>query len=169
MKKLLGILGLSTLLVLTGCGTTEWGNQNADQYDIVQNLVDTHAGKKMVYIDLGQPFDVIKNNNGKETKWVYYRAQGAINASSFIPIVGLFSAANLKGERREIVFDENGKVQSTTNKPFDKNLGVFSPGADEKAVEDARINRVKAEMDALKLPFDEVKIKKLTGIEKMTK
>jgi len=36
MKKLLGILGLSTLLALTGCGTTtERGSKNADQQDIV--------------------------------------------------------------------------------------------------------------------------------------
>lgn len=167
MKKIFGVLGLSILLVLSGCGSREWGNKNIAQTDIIQNLVDTHAGKKMVYIDLGQPADVIQKDNGKETVWVYYNGQTTATPGAFLPFVEFAVRGSVKGERREIVFDESGKVQSTSSRDIAKIQGLIAPISHDEL--ESRSDRVKREMESLKLPFDEVKVNDLQWIDEAAK
>jgi len=165
MKKILGVLGLSLVLVLTGCGSREWGNKNIAQTDIIENLVNTHAGKKMVYIDLGQPADVIHRDNGKETVWVYYNGQTTPNAGAFIPFVEFAVRGNAKGERREIVFDESGKVLSSSKAEIEKVKGLIAPVSLDAL--ESRSDRVKKEMESLKLPYDDWKVTELQWIHEV--
>ena len=93
MKKLILVVAIS--LGLTGCASVQLGSTRIEDPQVSSQLVEQKADKKAVYIALGQPHDVLYENQKQQkglSEWVYYSAKMETSGASLIPFVGLVAA-----------------------------------------------------------------------------
>ena len=86
MNKLLSAAALAVALTLSGCAST--GVQVTD--DQIAQFKEGQTTKQQVIATLGQPTTTMRNSDGT-TMLMYTYAEARTRASTFIPIVGMFT------------------------------------------------------------------------------
>jgi len=113
MKKSIIIAGASafTLIGLGGCVSA--GNSSLAEETSASIGAKLEEGMPAAQVRgmLGDPATVSYTDGGLEI-WKYDHMKGHVTASSFIPVVGLFSSGS-KGTKKELVilFDEDNRVK----------------------------------------------------------
>lgn len=164
------IASIMTLTLLSGCTTTQLGNKNASNLTNIQELVDSHATKKWVYVELGQPHDVIYDEKEQSSSWIFYCFTSSIRGTAFIPVAGIFTPnVSIDGNKLTIFFDEKGKVKRFETLPIKKSFGIVGAiQATWEAESLERSKRVEEEMIYVGVPYDDLKVHKYMGMEVLT-
>ncbi len=155
------------IALLAGCATSEHGARNLSDVGRYTQLQKSVTTKKDVFISFGQPHDV-QYAEDHASFWRYYQAKTSSNVATFIPFVGLLAGGvNSSTMTATIFFDQEGKYQNLTTKDVSKSTNMWAGMARGSALakEDKKGERVKLEMDKMRLPFDEQIAKKMAGIE----
>lgn len=173
MKKLL--IAVAFAMSLAGCTTIEMGSTKITDPEVTAQLVQQKATKKTVYITLGQPHDVLYENQNTEgglSQWIYYFIHTETSGVTLVPVVGLF-AGGINSDTTKITyfFNKKNQVYKTKHDAFSGYLNQWQGMAQlgSAAEQDKKPQRVKKEMEKLGLPFDETKAAEVTGVELLTK
>ena len=129
MKTKLLISGAIALgLCLGGCAST--GNKvlkDATSQSVSGKIVHGKTTKAEIRSMFGDPMETSYTDSGNEI-WKYNFTKGHMTASSFIPVVSLFSSGS-KGKKKELVvfFDQHGVVQrhSMSTSDVETNTSLF--------------------------------------------
>lgn len=102
-------------IFLASCATA--GNERIkaeNQTTIASKLTEGKTTKQEVEANLGSASSVSFTDSGNEI-WTYKHARATPNATSFIPIVSIFTrGAEVKTKELIILFDKNGVVTKYT-------------------------------------------------------
>ena len=172
MKKLILVVAIS--LGLTGCASVQLGSTRIEDPQVSSQLVEQKADKKAVYIALGQPHDVLYENQKQQkglSEWVYYSAKMETSGASLIPFVGLV-AAGVNTETTKITYFFNAKerLYKTRQDAFNTYTNSWSAMSQDASAKenDKKAGRVEKEMKKLGLPFDSNRAQEMVGIEIFT-
>ncbi|HIC3679647.1 TPA: hypothetical protein ACW4EH_004808, partial [Salmonella enterica] len=104
-------LFLTITFLLSGCSST--GNQslrNETSQSLQSKIVKNKTTKSEITSALGEPDTRTTLDSGNES-WRYFMVNNQINASSFIPIVGLFTGGS-QSQARTLDIDFKGDIVS---------------------------------------------------------
>jgi outer membrane protein assembly factor BamE (lipoprotein component of BamABCDE complex) len=107
---------LIVVLVVAGCAS--WGNEQIRDQSVISQIQPGTTTKEEIRTLIGEPTEITFSDNGDET-WKYVLSKTQMRASSFIPIVGLFTGgADMQSYTLTIRFKDNivkfvGKGQMT--------------------------------------------------------
>ncbi|EIN0285546.1 hypothetical protein C4834_17710 [Salmonella enterica subsp. enterica serovar Newport] len=102
---------LTITFLLSGCSST--GNQslrNETSQSLQSKIVKNKTTKSEITSALGEPDTRTTLDSGNES-WRYFMVNNQINASSFIPIVGLFTGGS-QSQARTLDIDFKGDIVS---------------------------------------------------------
>lgn len=158
--------------LLAGCSTTQLGNKKIEDVGRYMSLQKGQSEKTDVYVAFGQPHEVVYGkNDGESSYWEYYAASLETSGVSFVPVVGLFfGGLNSNASISTIYFDKNEKFSRLETKSNSKHVNQWAGIAKgiDRARNDSKPERVKAEMTKLGLPFDPVIARGVSDITILT-
>lgn len=166
-KRILPFVLTLFVLGLSGCATTEHGARNLSDIGRYTSLKQGASTKKDVYISFGQPHDV-QYLDDKSSFWRYFQSKTSSNAATYIPLVGLVAGgidsqtliSTIHFNADDLYIRVNTRdVKKTTNM-----WSAMSRSSDLRG-QDKKSERVVAEMNKLKLPFDEHLAKYMSDVE----
>ena len=101
-------------LGLSGCVSTGATSLKGEDKETIATKVEQGMSGDQVRANLGDPTNVSYTDGGKEI-WTYEFMEGQMTASSFIPVVSMFSSG-VEGIKKQLVilFDEDLKVERYT-------------------------------------------------------
>ncbi|ACF91887.1 hypothetical protein HKG03_001880 [Salmonella enterica subsp. enterica serovar Schwarzengrund] len=111
MNRFIIFLFLTITFLLSGCSST--GNQslrNETSQSLQSKIVKNKTTKSEITSALGEPDTRTTLDSGNES-WRYFMVNNQINASSFIPIVGLFTGGS-QSQARTLDIDFKGDIVS---------------------------------------------------------
>ncbi|ECH8815424.1 hypothetical protein PT92_004293 [Salmonella enterica subsp. enterica] len=111
MNRFIISLFLTITFPLSGCSST--GNQslrNETSQSLQSKIVKNKTTKSEITSALGEPDTRTTLDSGNES-WRYFMVNNQINASSFIPIVGLFTGGS-QSQARTLDIDFKGDIVS---------------------------------------------------------
>ncbi|EAQ5054794.1 hypothetical protein FKF13_22000 [Salmonella enterica] len=111
MNRFIISLFLTITFLLSGCSST--GNQslrNETSQSLQSKIVKNKTTKSEITSALGEPDTRTTHDSGNES-WRYFMVNNQINASSFIPIVGLFTGGS-QSQARTLDIDFKGDIVS---------------------------------------------------------
>ncbi|HCT9899622.1 TPA: hypothetical protein OUD55_004275 [Citrobacter koseri] len=111
--------------LLSGCSST--GNQslrNETSQSLQSKIVKNKTTKSEITSALGEPDTRTTLDSGNES-WRYFMVNNQINASSFIPIVGLFTGGS-QSQARTLDIDFKGDIVSQWS--FSENISTTQSG-----------------------------------------
>lgn len=111
MNSFIIFLFLTITFLLSGCSST--GNQslrNETSQSLQSKIVKNKTTKSEITSALGEPDTRTTLDSGNES-WRYFMVNNQINASSFIPIVGLFTGGS-QSQARTLDIDFKGDIVS---------------------------------------------------------
>lgn len=111
MNRFIISLFLTITFLLSGCSST--GNQslrNETSQSLQSKIVKNKTTKSEITSALGEPDTRTTLDSGNES-WRYFMVNNQINASSFIPIVGLFTGGS-QSQARTLDIDFKGDIVS---------------------------------------------------------
>ncbi|EFH5070966.1 hypothetical protein ACLH2B_21055 [Klebsiella sp. 2HUBk32mer] len=117
---------LTITFLLSGCSST--GNQslrNETSQSLQSKIVKNKTTKSEITSALGEPDTRTTLDSGNES-WRYFMVNNQINASSFIPIVGLFTGGS-KSQARTLDIDFKGDIVSQWS--FSENNSTTQSGS----------------------------------------
>ena len=162
MKKtaFAGLAVAATLL--SGCATNI-GTQSVNDFGRFVELRKGETTKADVYRSFGQPHEVYKIDEANESVWRYYNFKMKTNFSTYIPYVGLVTGGNdVNSTKVDFFFDEQNKLLKSerSEKAYYQNMWVGMAKAVDRT---GQVDKVRAEMNVLGLPFDEKTAKQNAG------
>jgi hypothetical protein len=146
-------LVLSAILV-TGCATNA-GTQSVNDFGKFTELRKGETSKADIYKNFGQPHEVYDLVESAQSMWRYYNFKMKTNFSTYIPYVGLFTGGNdVNSTKVDFFFGKDNKLINSerSEKAYYQNMWV---GMAKIADRTGQVEKVKAEMNALGLPYDE--------------
>lgn len=111
MNRFIISLFLTITFLLSGCSST--GNQilrNETSQSLQSKIVKNKTTKSEITSALGEPDTRTTLDSGNES-WRYFMVNNQINASSFIPFVGLFTGGS-QSQARTLDIDFKGDIVS---------------------------------------------------------
>ncbi|EMU1130015.1 hypothetical protein WM508_004086 [Citrobacter koseri] len=111
MNRFIISLFLTITFLLSGCSST--GNQSLRKetsQSLQSKIVKNKTTKSEITSALGEPDTRTTLDSGNES-WRYFMVNNQINASSFIPIVGLFTGGS-QSQARTLDIDFKGDIVS---------------------------------------------------------
>jgi len=145
------------LTFLSGCASNI-GNRNITDVGRFLNLEKNKSSKADVYKEFGQPHDVEYTPGDSGSFWTYYFTKTTMNGATFVPFVGLVAGGlNTDTTVTDFFFDQKGayvKVGSSNKAKYVNSWVGLAKSAHELST-DKKAERVKVEMEKLKLPFDQ--------------
>lgn len=111
MNRFIISLFLTITFLLSGCSSK--GNQslrNETSQSLQSKIVKNKTTKSEITSALGEPDTRTTLDSGNES-WRYFMVNNQINASSFIPIVGLFTGGS-QSQARTLDIDFKGDIVS---------------------------------------------------------
>ncbi|EBT3059728.1 hypothetical protein CKC50_02920 [Salmonella enterica] len=111
MNRFIISLFLTITFLLSGCSST--GNQslrNETSQSLQSKIAKNKTTKSEIISALGEPDTRTTLDSGNES-WRYFMVNNQINASSFIPIVGLFTGGS-QSQARTLDIDFRGDTVS---------------------------------------------------------
>ncbi|HEM7438165.1 hypothetical protein QDQ35_23120 [Klebsiella aerogenes] len=125
MNRFIISLFLTITFLLSGCSST--GNQslrNETSQSLQSKIVKNKTTKSEITSALGEPDTRTTLDSGNES-WRYFMVNNQINASSFIPIVGLFTGGS-QSQARTLDIDFKGDIVSQWS--FSENISTTQSG-----------------------------------------
>lgn len=125
MNRFIISLFLTITFLLSGCSST--GNQslrNETSQSLQSKIVKNKTTKSEITSALGEPDTRTTLDSGNES-WRYFMVNNQINASSFIPIVGLFTGGS-QSHARTLDIDFKGDIVSQWS--FSENISTTQSG-----------------------------------------
>lgn len=98
---------LILIVVLMAAGCASWGNEQIRDQSVISQIQPGTTTKEEIRTLIGEPTEITFSDNGDET-WKYVLSKTQMRASSFIPIVGLFTGgADMQSYTLTIRFKDN--------------------------------------------------------------
>ncbi len=125
--KFVVLIAAAISLAMTGCVSS--GNKvlkDETSSSVAQKIIKGKTTKQEVRSMYGDPMETSFTDSGKEI-WKYNFIKGQMKASSFIPVVSLFSSGS-EGDKKElVVFFDNDIVKnySMSTSKVDTNTSLF--------------------------------------------
>ena len=117
---------LTITLLLSGCSSTvNQSLRNETSQSLQSKIVKNKTTKSEITSALGEPDTRTTLDSGNES-WRYFMVNNQINASSFIPIVGLFTGGS-KSRARTLDIDFKGDIVSQWS--FSENNSTTQSGS----------------------------------------
>ena len=117
---------LTITLLLSGCSSTvNQSLRNETSQSLQSKIVKNKTTKSEITSALGEPDTRTTLDSGNES-WRYFMVNNQINASSFIPIVGLFTGGS-KSQARTLDIDFKGDIVSQWS--FSENNSTTQSGS----------------------------------------
>lgn len=161
------MLAVAFAASLGGCASN-FGASQIQNFGAYTNLEEGETTKIEIYDNFGQPHDV-KYFETDESVWTYFSVKTSMNATSFLPIVGLVVGGNdMDTTIANFYFDgeEFFRKVETINKRQYVNQWV---GMGTAFVENDEMGRVASEMEKHALPFDQRIARQVKGVSELTK
>ena len=154
MKKILLAAVLSAFV--SGCATL--GSEAITQPANFMALKVGESDKGKIFSKFGQPHDVVQTMD--KTTWRYISARSSPEPATFIlsviiwPLV-IFMQTNYDVSQSDFIFDEKGGLIDVASKKASFTKSLLSLGDAFSEPHKAAVARVRAELDAQKLPVNQ--------------
>ncbi len=115
MKHSTSAFLVAVALAIGGCASSDNSVMaTADQATIAKRIVNGKTTQREVQDYLGSPDDVRYTDSGQEI-WQYVHHNTSVNATTFIPVVGIFAGGSKTDQKLlTILFDKKGVVVKST-------------------------------------------------------
>lgn len=154
MNKVL-IAAASALLLSTGACATNTGSQSVNDFARYQQIQNGETTKVQVGRIFGQPAGIREVAETGESIWSYYQVTSRMNPSTFIPFVGMVTGGNdLDITQADFYFDPNEVLIRSQREQRSRYVNQWL-GMGDAMTRSGQVDKVKAEMERLGLPFDE--------------
>jgi hypothetical protein len=148
----------ATLVLAALAGCTSMGNKVATERASLSSVAIGESDRRAIHAKFGQPDDVIVFAN--KSVWRYIKADSSPEPLSMalgilIWPLALAAQTDFEIKQTDVHFSPDGKVTEVSERSGQRRQGLQNLGSafsDEKKL---TANRIKAEMEALNLPFDE--------------
>lgn len=153
MRLKTGLAILACAVVLGGCATNV-GTQAINDFGRFQQVHAGQTTKAQLHEIFGQPHRVTYVDQTNESVWQYYQVRSTMNASTFIPFVGMVTGGNdLDITRGDFWFDPNGVLLRSDRQQRSRYKNQWLGMADA-LTRDGSVAGVEQEMQRFSLPFD---------------
>lgn len=154
------IIAIFLSVALIGCTTT--GNMAITESSNFIGIKTGDSNKPGIFSKFGQPHDVF--DQGDKKVWRYLKVKTSPEPATFIlgvliwPLV-VFTQTDYEISQTDFSFNDKGALFDVTSRKGERRMGLIgglSQNSDEnKAANALAKERVKVELDAQKLPFNE--------------
>lgn len=154
MKKYVIVAGLAALAMSTAACATNVGNQSVNDFSRYQQITNGETTKRQVGSIFGQPAEIVEIPQTGETVWRYFQVVSRMNPTTFIPIIGMATGGNdLDITQADFYFDRNEVLIRSQREQRSRYVNQWA-GMGDALTRSGQVEKVKAEMERLGLPFD---------------
>jgi outer membrane protein assembly factor BamE (lipoprotein component of BamABCDE complex) len=147
------VIALSAL-ALTGCASN-LGTQTVNDFSRFMQLEPGATDKAGVYALFGQPHLVHTIDESEESIWTYYSIRETMNATTYIPYLGLVTGgSDVDSTRADFFFDSAGVYLRSDREESSRYKNMWL-GMGDAFTPSGQVRMVQEEMERLGLPFDE--------------
>jgi hypothetical protein len=142
------------LLLSTGACATNTGSQSVNDFARYQQIQNGETTKVQVGRIFGQPAQIREVAETGESIWSYFQVTSRMNPSTFIPFVGMVTGGNdLDITQADFYFDRQEVLIRSQREQRSRYVNQWLGMADAMT-RSGQVEKVKAEMERLGLPFD---------------
>lgn len=154
MKRSLIVAAVVAAAIGTTACATNVGTQTINDFGRYQQIENGQTSKKELYAVFGQPHVIQTIPANNESVWAYYQVVSRMNPTTFIPFVGLATGGNdLDITRADFYFDADEVLLKSQREQRSKYVNQWI-GLADAVTPTGQVEKVRAEMDRLGLPFD---------------
>lgn len=154
MKKIIVVAVLGALALSTAACATNAGSQAVNDFGRYQQLANGQTTKTQLHAIFGQPHEVQAIPQTGESLWSYYQVTSKMNPTTFIPFVGLVTGGNdMDITKADFYFDASDRLLRSQREQRSRYVNQWL-GMGDALTRSGQVDKVKAEMDRLGLPFD---------------
>ncbi|MFT6461000.1 MAG: hypothetical protein ACJA0Y_000494 [Maricaulis maris] len=141
-------------LALAGCASN-MGTQTVNDFSRFMQLEGGVTTKADVYELFGQPHLVNQIEESGETIWTYYSIRETMNATTYIPYLGLVTGGSDVDSTRADFFFDSGDTYIRSDREESSRYKNMWLGMGDAFTPSGQVEVVRLEMERLGLPFDE--------------